>query len=85
LGDQLMIEYAPGPSPAELDEMAAACGERPTDLQCVAALQAGIRISSNGACLDASAASLGADRDGVQSLLLATYQALESEDGAQRA
>ena len=50
---------------------------RQVSLQSVPELQAGVRISTPGAELDASTASLLADRDRIHSLLLEAYQAAD--------
>ena len=78
LGNKFLIEYAPGPSQAEITAMAAACGERQVTLQSAPALGAGLRVTAPGAVLDASVDSLLADRERIQSMLLAAYQATES-------
>jgi hypothetical protein len=78
LSDQYLVEYAPGPSTEELKSMTAACSGSQVSLQSEPTLKAGVRISTPGAVLDASVASLLADREHIQSLLLAAYQSTES-------
>jgi hypothetical protein len=82
LGESFLIEYAPGPTQRELDDMVGACGERRVSLQSAHELGAGVRITTPGAALDASVGGLLADREHIQSLLLAAYQATESTGAA---
>jgi hypothetical protein len=79
LGDDYLVEYAVGPGHEELNAITAACGERRVCLQSEPALDAGIRISTPGAVLDASMASLLSDREHIQSLLLAAYQSIATD------
>ncbi len=81
LGQRFIIEHPSGLLPEELDDMRAACGDQEVSFQAVDALTAGVRISADGGCLDASAASLLADRDRLESLLLGAYQDLGGEAG----
>jgi len=74
LGERFTVEHAPGLSPVELDDMQGECPGRKLDFVSATDLRAGLRVRTQGACLDASIESLLADPAHIESLLLAAYQ-----------
>ena len=82
LGKRFTIEHGPGLSQQELDDIREACGDRQTSFVRDGDLDAGIRIRADGACVDATVATLLADRPRLESLLLAALEDLDEEDGS---
>jgi hypothetical protein len=85
LGEHFTVEHAPGLSAAEQAALRAACGDREMVFVQVDELAAGLRIRTPGATLDASLTSLLADRERVDSQLLAIYQDLPEVEGRSHA
>ncbi len=76
------IEHGAGWSQAELEELKSlAVGDEDVQLVCDNGLGAGIRIRTEGACLDATVAGLLASRARIESEYLACYLALASMSG----
>jgi hypothetical protein len=76
LGERVWhIEYGTGWSPDALNELNRLAPHE-TQLACDLGIRAGIRIKTEGACLDATVAGLLASRPQVESEFLAQFQAL---------
>ncbi len=74
LGRRFTIEHAPGLPAAEQAALRNLCPDREVVFAQLDDLQAGLRVSTSGAMLDASLASLLTDRERLDSQLLAIYQ-----------